>query len=157
MATPTLAQFKQLSRDLAPAARAVLMARVFAQMERERVNAYIRPLFEAYRFGELPKIHDYDGPIADVDHLYLCADEDQVAAFFKECDTAHRAHGFTGPDGHCPALTAERLVVIAETLLIDLARPTFGIEAPQLYGDNRAKYLDLLIGACLKASDEAAS
>ncbi len=95
--TPTLAAFKAFSKDIAPAARAVLMARVFADMERERVNAYILPIFQSYRFDELPKTHDYTGPIEDVQHLYLCADDVQVAAFFEDCDKAHRAHGFTGP------------------------------------------------------------
>jgi len=156
MTTPTLDEFKALSRAIAPAARAVLMARVHAEMERARVDAYIRPIFDTYRFDDLPKIHDYTGPIADVDHLYLCADEQQVAAFFAECETAHRAHGFTGPAGHCPALTAEHLVVVVETELIKLATPTFGIEPQQLYGENRAKYLELLIGAALKAEQDGA-
>ncbi len=144
--TPTLDTFKQWAKDVQPAAKAVLMARVFAEMERERVDAYIRPIFEGYHFDTLPKIHDYTGPINDVDHLYLCADEMQVAAFFAECDTAHRAHGFTGPEGHCPALTAEHLVIVAEQCLMDLAKPLFGIE--DVYGENRTKYLELLIGAC---------
>ena len=36
---PTLQEFKSWSKDCAPAARAVLMARVFAEMERKRVDA----------------------------------------------------------------------------------------------------------------------
>jgi len=154
--TPTLSEFKKLSKDIAPAAKAVLMARVFAEMERERVNAYIQPLFESYRFNDLPKIHDYQEPIADVEHLYLCDDETQVAAFFADCDKAHREHGFIGPAGHCPALTAENLVMTTERLLIELSAPLFGIDAASLWGENRKKYLDLIIGAAIKSEGEAA-
>jgi len=151
---PTLDEFKQWAKDCEPAARAVLMARVFAQMERERVNAYIRPIFDAYKFNDLPKIHDYQGQIKDVGDLYLCADDIQTALFYEDCDKAHRAHGFTGPKGHCPALRAEHLVIVTEQALMDLAKPLFGID--NVYGENRAKYLELLIGACLKSTQEAA-
>ena len=130
------------------------MARVYADMERERVNAYIRPIFDAYRFHELPTIHGADpAEVNAVDRLYLCADEIQVAAFFEECDTAHRAHGFKGPKGHCPALTAENLQRDTERQFMDLAEPLFGVDPSSLYGENRTKYLELLIGACF-AKDE---
>ena len=113
----------------------------------------ILPIFEAYHFETLPTIHNAP-PVTDPKHLYLCADEVQVAAYFEECDKAHRAHGFTGPQGHCPALTAEYLVIRTEQALIDLAKPLFGIE--DVYGDDRKRYLELLIGACIKAESEAA-
>jgi hypothetical protein len=147
----TLPQFKQWAKDCAPAARAVLMARAYAQLERERVDAYTRPIFDRYRFHELPTIHDAP-PVDDPAHLYCCADEIQVAAYFAECDAAHRAHGFKGPEGHCPALTAEHLLMVTECALMDLAKPLFGIE--HVYGDDRVKYLELLIGACLRAEKE---
>lgn len=148
---PTIEQFKRFSKDIAPAARAVLMARVYAEMERERVDAYIRPIFDRYGFTYSGK-YGKAGPIEKQDHLYLCDDEPGIAAYFAECDTAHRAHGFKGPDGHCPALTAEHLVVVAENALIGLAEPMFGVAVSDLYGDRRAKYLDLLIGAAVEAA-----
>lgn len=43
-------------------------------------------------------------------------------------------------------------VVIVENALIDLAKPLFGID--DIYGENRTKYLELLIGACF-AKDSA--
>lgn len=150
-----LHEFKQWAHDCAPAARAVLMARVFAEMERERVNAYILPLFQSYRFTYGALFEKRAGqPIETPDRLY-CADDDvQVAAYFAECDAAHRAHGFTGPAGHCPALTAEHIVIEAECALIELARPLFGIDSSQVFGDDRSRYLELLIGACVKAGAE---
>src|SRR5262245_35201099 len=154
---PTIEQFKSWAKDCAPAARAVLMARVYAEMKRAEVDAYIRPIFDSYRFTVAKEWRhgpEKDSIITDPKHLYLADDEPLVAAYFEDCDKAHREHGFKGPHGHCPALTAEHLVIVAERGLIDLAKPLFGIE--DVYGDNRAKYLELLIGACLKAESEAA-
>jgi hypothetical protein len=74
-----------------------------------------------------------------------------VAEFFAACDNAHRAHGFKGPIGHCPALTAEGIHREAVRALLSAAEPLFGIEPDELYGDNRKRYVDLLLGACLKA------
>lgn len=153
--TPTLDEFKQFSRDIAPAARAVLLARIHVDHERERVNAYIRPIFDRYRFeyGAIAKgLHT--GPIEDPKYLYLADDGPKMDAYFEECDAAHRAHGFTGPHGHCPALVAETLLMETERAFIELAEPLFGIR--DVYGDDRAKYLELLIGAALKAESEAA-
>jgi hypothetical protein len=36
----------------------------------------------------------------------------------------------------------------AERLLIELGEPLCGIEADRIWGENRTKYLELLIGAC---------
>ena len=152
--TPTLTEFKAFSADIAPAARAVLMARVYAQMERERVDAYIRPIFESYKFeyGEIARgLH---GPIPSPNELYLVDDGPGLTAYYADCDDAHRAHGFKGPKGHCPALTAETLQRTTEGLLIDLAKPLFGIHSSDLYGEDRIKYLELLIGAALKAEKD---
>jgi hypothetical protein len=75
--TPTLDQFEQFSRDAALAARAVLMAQAFAQLERERVDAYIRPIFDSFRPGYGPDGArcGLTGVITDMTDLYLCEDE----------------------------------------------------------------------------------
>jgi hypothetical protein len=157
MNTPTLPAFKHWAHEVQPAARAVLMARVHVEMEHERVNAYVRPIFDDYKFTYGATAHDRTGPIPDPEHLYLCDDEPMLAAFYADCDKAHRAHGFTGPAGHCPALRADMLRVITENALIDLAEPLFHIDHTQLYGENRAKYLDLLIGASLLKSTDSST
>ncbi len=147
---PTLAAFKQWAKDCQPAAKAVLMARVFAQMERERVDAYILPLFATYQFEVAKKWQErgIDARITKPGDLYLSDDTPMLTAFYADCDAAHRAHGFTGPAGHCPALVAEHLLCNTEAALIALAESLTGID--HVYGDDRAKYLELLIGACLK-------
>ena len=147
---PTMDQFRQWASDCAPAAKAVLMARAFAQVERERVEAYITPIFQAYRFEYAERWRDlHTGPIPTVADLHLCDDTPLVAAFLADCDRAHRAHGFSGPTGRCPAHVAECRVIEAEHALMALAQPVFGIEPSSIHLDYRAEYLELLIGACL--------
>lgn len=157
----TIDQFKQLARDVGPVVSAVLAARVFAEAERTRVDAYIRPIFQSYKFKVREDWRDRldrypDGIITDPKDLYLCnddgADGDELRMYYEECDQAHRAHGFDGPKGHCPALVAESLVRTAEQALIDMAAPTFGIDG-QIYGDHRGKFLELLIGAAVQAGN----
>lgn len=144
---PTLEQFKQWAKDCAPAAKAVLMAQAFAELERKRVDAYIRPIFEKYQPWEVTeRWRDKGVQIRTERDLYLCEDEPQLKAYYAECDEAHRAHGFKGEAGKCPALVAEHLHTIAERCLIELAQPLTGIE--DVYGEDRKKYLDILIGAC---------
>lgn len=153
--TPTLTEFKQFSKDVAPAARAVLMARVYAEMERERVNAYIKPIFESYDFQycALGNRCGLTGRIADIKDLYLTdLEAPEYKHFIQDCDDAHKAHGSKLPAGHCPALHAEYLQVQVEQALINLALPLFGVE--NVYGEDRKRYLELLIGAALKAESE---
>lgn len=155
--TPTLRQFKQWARTNAPLAKAVLLAQAHAELERERVNVYIQPILARYAFVDgLSRDSHKGSPITDTEHLYLVTDEAKVAAFFKECDAAHRAHGFAGPEGHCPALRAENLLMQAQSALIDCAKPLFGFDSTDIYGENRKKALELLLGACMKADKEAA-
>lgn len=147
--------FTDLSRDIGPAVSALLAARVFAEAERERVDAYIRPIFDTYKFTYAAKWKDrHAGELLKAPKdLYLADDEIQVACFYDECDKAHRAHGFTGPQGHCPALIAEHLVIRAEWALIELAAPKFGINTEYLYGELREKFLELVTGAAVKAGN----
>ncbi len=149
---PTLAAFTTWAQTHYPAAKTVLMARIFAEMERKRVDAYIAPIFAGYTFTVRPEWQDklHKTIITTPRDLYLVETDATVTAFYADCDAAHRAHGFTGQAGYCPALVAESLVPMAENALMDMAEPLFGIEACDLYGDNREKYLELLIGACLK-------
>jgi hypothetical protein len=159
MKKPALADFKQHSRDIAPAARAVLMARAHAELTRERVDAYIQPIFESFNFhysGELAEKCKLSGPLPARKDLYLCGDDVKVRAYFDACDLAHRERGFTGPKDHCPALIAENLQMETERAFLKLASPLFGVEFEDTYGEQRVKALDLLIGACIKAEGERA-
>lgn len=154
MKTPSLRQFKQYVKANASLAYAVAAAQAFAQCERERVDAYIKPLLaefqlKATRHGRAPEV------ITEAKNVYLCEDEQAVADFFKACDIEHRKHGFTGPEGHCPALTAENLQMKAERALLSTSEDIFGVNFADVYGEDRVKALDLLMGACLKSRKAA--
>lgn len=129
------------------------MAQAFAELKREQVDAYIQPIFDDFGFEYAARWAERGGPtgrIAKPEDLYLCDDEAGMKRFYECCDEAHRAHGFDGPKGHCPALTAEHLLVIAQNALIDASSPLFGVDFSATFGDDRRKLLDLLLGACLK-------
>ena len=160
MKTPTLQEFKRWSREHYQLAHAVCAATAFAQCQRERVDAYVQPIFERYGFEVSERFVErgMDRRITDIKRLYLTdLDAPEYLDFLDECHAAHRAHGFKGPHGHCPALVAEDLQRTAEHALISAGRELLGIEDAPLYGENRAKMLDLLMGACLKRDERRAA
>ncbi len=145
MKQPTLQQFKAFSRSNASLARAVIQAQAFAEVERERVDAYRRPIFERFGFTD-----DKGRKITKLSHLFMCPDEEKCAAYYAECNAADVAHGWTGPEGHCPALIAEGLVLKAHQALIAKADDLFGVDfSGSCYGENRRKLIELLMGACV--------
>lgn len=141
MKTPTLAQFKQFSRSSAPLVAAVAAATAFATAERARVDAYIEPIFLSYGFKDENGI-----PISRSRDIYLCLDDARCAEFFDACDAAHRAHGFTGPAGHCPALTAATARIAAENKLLKAGGDLFGADFAGTFGETRDEALRLMVG-----------
>lgn len=142
---PTLSQFQAWARATRPLAEAVVMAQAAAQVMRACVDAYVEPLFQARTFTVREKWRALGVTIATSADLYLTEENDPaVTEFYAACDAAHRAHGFTGPAGYCPALVAERLVVEAEWALMDAADPLFHIGHPS--GADRKKYLEYFAG-----------
>lgn len=149
----SLRQFKTWAKAHHNLAYAVAQSMAYAQCKREQVDAYIKPVFDLFDFYVKPEWRregDGEGRITSPKMIYLSDQEELVAEFFEECDKEHRKNGFNGPKGHCPALEAEHLQVIAENALLEAGAILFGIEDIGLYGDNRKKMLDLLMGACLK-------
>lgn len=135
-------KFKTWARKNQDLALTVVKAQAFYQLERERVDAYIAPVFAGFGFK------DEDGdPIPSASKLYLCEDDDACAAFYAACDVAHRANGWTGEAGHCPALTAESLMIQAENLLLDSLAALMGVSFSGSL-ELRAKALKLALGAC---------
>lgn len=159
MKTPSLQEFKRWAKSHYSIARAVIMAQAFAQLERERVDAYIQPLFDLYDFRVRAEWADCrpDEKITKPKDLYLSNQEALIAEYYEECDKEHRKHGFTGPHGHCPALRAENLQIIAENLLLDAGCKWLDISRAAMGLDDRKKMLDLLLGACLKDAEKVAA
>lgn len=160
MNLPTVQKFEQWAREHYRMAETVCMAQAFAQCEKERVAAYIKPLFDLYNFRVKPEWVDRLGReiITDPDDLYLSdLESPEYLDFSKQCDVEHRKHGFNGPQGHCPALIAEDLQRQAEYALLLVGGELFGVNFTEVYGERRKKALDLLLGACLKSDERKAA
>lgn len=148
--TPSdIKKLKIWARDHRGLAKAVCEAKAFAEMERDRVNSYVRVVFDRYEFT-----NDMDGSgekISDPSRLYLSQDEDQVAAYYADCDRAHREHGFNGPEGHCPALVAEGLLADAENALLIAVGEFAGVNGMDFCRSLslRSKALDWALTVCL--------
>lgn len=112
----------------------VHVKRTWAAHERCRVDAYILPLFRSFGFG-----------VKGVDDLYLEEDEAKVEAFHAACDKAHRANGFTGPAGHCPALVAEESARQAENALLASFAAFCGVDTLWHSLEERKRALDLAL------------
>jgi len=152
-------QFKEWARENRSLALAVCHAQAAAELTRERVNAYIKPVFESFGFvycGDLAEKLDTRAgekflgtPLESEKDLYLC-DDPRLQDYFDACDAAHRAHGYDLPKGHCPALRMENLLIRAQGALIESAETLAGIKRYMLIANQQDKaYLDLLIRACL--------
>lgn len=174
----SVADLQQWARDNARLALAVCEARAFAEVTKERVDAYVQPIFASFnficegtmaeRFDASPrkgntekfvgrKINTPDDPEFCWLHGREESDQikDKLRRYYEAVDAEHRRQGYKNLEpGHCPALRAQNLHTQAENALIDSAHDLFGIDSHQLYGDTRKKYLDLLMGVCIKELDE---
>lgn len=169
---------QQWARDNAKLALAVCEAQAYAEVTKERVDAYVQPIFDRFNFiceGTMAELLDASPRKGDTEKcvgrkikshndpdfcLLHGRDEsaeirDKLRRYYEALDAEHRRQGYLDLEpGHSPALIAENLHTEAENALIDSAHELFGIESHQLYGDNRKIYLDLLLGACVKALSE---
>ena len=122
-------------------------AQEHAHNERTRVDQYILPIFQKYQFT-----HKRTGqPLTHPEQLYLAGDDDSnektLEQYYQECDDAHRTHGFTGPQGHCPALTSENKAIQLENELLKItATQLLGLkENPSIHRERRKKLLNLIM------------
>jgi hypothetical protein len=171
---PTLEEFKRWSRDNAKLGFAVCETLAVAQTVKAHEDEYIKPIFDSFNFiyegNGVARLDSHRGeklagkPIPSPDDFNFCLlhgpDEpdhikDKLRAYYAACDAAHRLNGYTGlPEGHSPTLRAEHLHREAEWALMDSAGPIFGLTDHPHIPEHRKRYLDLLIGSCLKALDE---
>lgn len=146
----TVETVKQASVALRRLVNTVLLAKAQAELLREKCDAIQRQVLAA---GEYKTSDHWEpripvGRVTDPKLAYLM-DDDQAPGYYAALDAAYRAAGYTDlKPGHCPALIAEDLLIQAEWALIDAAEQFFPeMAADRLYGETRAKYLDLLIRA----------
>jgi hypothetical protein len=146
---PTIDEFKQYARiECSELIATLIAARIFAEVERERVNSYVEPIFAQYDFRPSAEWLTRRGGMADAPltrkDLYL-TDLD-APAYLEYCERvkdAHAANGWTGDRDFCPALVAESAVNDAENaVLVSLGRM---MNAPfeKLYGEKREHALKL--------------
>lgn len=152
--TMSVESFKEWATKNRPLALKVLAAMAFAEVERERVNAYIEPIFLKYGFRH---DNDYGGRVRPTGELlkesrqlYLSKDEDGAQRFYAECNRANVEHGWKGDPELCPALVAEGIQTKAEQALLKAANGLLGLDAESIYGEKRKQLLDLLLGACVR-------
>lgn len=143
-------ELKDWARANRDAAMVVLEARVFAELERKRVNAYVLPIFQRYGFTD-----ENGKAIPSPERLYLCKNECLVADYYADCDRAHQAHGFTGPEGYCPALVAESAVIDAENALLASMGILAGVDGRDfsMNLDLRKRSLDWALSVCINGAN----
>lgn len=97
MKKPTFKEFQKWAKDAKPAAMAVLEAKAFAITMRAKVDAYIKPIFDGWKFTYGDKSPLRGQLLPSPAQLYLCDDEGGIQAFYAECTEAHKANGYKGP------------------------------------------------------------
>lgn len=148
--TLTVAKLKawNTSRETNKLRADLILAKARAQVTRERVNAYIAPVFARFAFyaDRHPERRKVER-ITDWEQIYLSKDDAQAAAFYAACDEEHKAHGWNIPAGNCPICMSESAEVDAENALLNHAI-AHGI-LPECIKwsslENRAKALDLML------------
>ena len=126
-----------------------LMARVYAEAMRERVDAIGREILK-----EMPLYADMaDGSarIVEPSQIFLCTDDAATGAYFLEASKRERAAGIKPtnmPDEYCPALVAESRLSKIENMLIDASGKALGVDSnsPGMYLERRKRYIDLVVG-----------
>lgn len=142
-----------LDRESCRLVLTAVAAQAFAKVERERVNAYVLPFFATWGF----RADKVGGErLTNPRDLYLSDDDDRASAYYAAVDALHREHGFTGPEGHCPALTAEYTQIVAENALIASMSAFLGVEPPAM-PEHRAQMLDIATKAAVKRMAERAA
>ena len=122
-----------------PIVDTLLMAMAYAELERAKMDKIYNGILSRCTY------YDTEGKrISDHNKAYLM-DDNYSATFLAHCTQAVKDAGYNVPEGNCPALMAEHDVVKLEWSLMQATAPLFGIDWQALYGENRAKYLDLTI------------
>ena len=153
-----------VSDDVKSSVRAYLLARVFAETEREKIDAMQREILETATYETSPEwarrgMKDAPERITDPKHAYLMTDVD-FEDYYAECQHRIRKMGYKLPEGHCPALVAESLQVTTENLLIRAAAEMMG-EYPEDFPhgllclglEKRQEFIDLVVGLVINLPD----
>jgi len=122
-----------------------------AEVERERADIRHNAILATgnYQYGERGERCELTGRITECKNAWLMNDG-QAEEYYRRCDEANAAAGYTLPTGHCPALIAESDVIKQQNDLIRIAAPMFGINPEHLSNmTHRTKFLELITGLAL--------
>lgn len=120
----------------------VIAARIAAKVTREKVDAYILPVFQRFTFTD----EDSGEAITTPKHLYLADLKSQTMLDYEAaCDAEHVRQGWKIPTGYCPACMAESAAIDAEQKLLKLAGEAFGAPFATTHGETREKALALFL------------
>ena len=135
MSTATIKADK-VGACMARIANSVILARLHAQTEREKMEAVDLDLIDW-----LAPVDRYTGkPITKPKDTWTMRDED-AATYYAERTKRIAAMGYKLPDGYCPALCAEEVVRIAERNMVDAAGEFFpNVDADSLICLGLEKY-----------------
>lgn len=113
----------------------VLFTEAKAQVIRQAVDEYLKPVFEQFDFRVTLECHghrppDFGEKITDEKQIYLDADEEKCKRYWAACREEHLKHDFAdvvlqheashgGDQGWCPALISEHQFIKAKRSLAD--------------------------------------
>lgn len=142
-------QAQYLTHELIQAVNNYLLAKSYAEVMRQRVDAVHREILT-----ECPIYADRDEgqQILNSRDLYLCSNEALCADFFAEADHRLCKMGIKPadmPTEHCPALVAENLECKAKNFLADVSGRPFGVTAHKLLCAGLGKYDEWIKLACM--------
>jgi hypothetical protein len=137
-------------------AATVIAKMAYSQVMREKVDAYIRPVFDRFTFTVVERFQKTRGErITRPEDLYLSDDDALCKEFYLACHEAHRENGHVMKEvGDCPALIAEWELCQAEYALLVYAGKAFEAPLEELGLESRKKCVDLLVGLAVKADTD---
>jgi len=119
----------QKAPGLTSAVNTYLLAKVYADGERAIIDKMKRDILNGSVFTVRPEFTRQTEPnrITEPSRDYLMSDE-QFETYHAECQRRIVAMGYDVPEGHCPALIAERILTEAEHLVIDESSALTGLK-----------------------------
>jgi len=115
---------KQVTQAVKSSVNAYLMARAYAETMREKVDEVYKETLDIFPlYTDLERRGgDKTQRIYNPGRMYLSKDDETCKDVYADVNFQLRKKGIkpdSMPDGHCPALTAEHIVVKTKHLLID--------------------------------------
>ncbi|HSW45461.1 MAG TPA: hypothetical protein VLM89_07815 [Phycisphaerae bacterium] len=145
-------QADAMAKALETCVNAVLLAKVYAQVQREKMDGLDRRLL-----AEIEVIDQWTGKRITDPKFAWCMTEEQTRPYYDRRNQELRAMGYDLPADYCPALLAEEVVRVAERNLVVAAEqffPDLTVDALLSLGlDAYHRYIDLLMGLVVSGPD----